>query len=277
MRGTGWRAALVGVLAGVLTGVLTGCVSSGTTPVQPSPSSGSANGAGVRLTVTPNTALYDTPFVSTVSGLQPGELATLRLSTTDEHGQVWSSQAQFRAATDGSFDTRQAPVSGSYQTADPMGLMQTLTSGPPADFLPLATWTMSETVVSGETTLASATFTRLRPTQTGVTSQDLRPSAGGLYGQMFEPATIPTSAPGVVVIGGSGGGLETGVEAALLAARGYPALALAYFGDPGLPATLQGIPWSISTGRRSGWPAGPGSTGAASCSGECPGGVRRPC
>ena len=38
------------------------------------------------------------------------------------------------------------------------------------------------------------------------------------------------------------GGLSTAGEAALLASHGYPALALAYFREPGLPATLKDIP-----------------------------------
>jgi BAAT / Acyl-CoA thioester hydrolase C terminal len=39
----------------------------------------------------------------------------------------------------------------------------------------------------------------------------------------------------VLVFGGSDGGLTTSFAAALLAAHGYPSLALAYFKAPGLP------------------------------------------
>ena len=42
--------------------------------------------------------------------------------------------------------------------------------------------------------------------------------------------------------GGAEGGLGTIPVAALLAAHGYPALALAYFGAPGLPPTLNRVP-----------------------------------
>jgi dienelactone hydrolase len=44
------------------------------------------------------------------------------------------------------------------------------------------------------------------------------------------------------VFGGSDGGLTTGQTAELLASRGYPALALAYFDEPGLPHALERIP-----------------------------------
>ncbi|MBN2296012.1 MAG: alpha/beta fold hydrolase [Pirellulales bacterium] len=48
--------------------------------------------------------------------------------------------------------------------------------------------------------------------------------------------------PGVVVLGGSGGGLNWSADvAAQLAQNGYAALALAYFGMPSLPKTLVNI------------------------------------
>ena len=48
--------------------------------------------------------------------------------------------------------------------------------------------------------------------------------------------------PRLLVLGGSEGGLSGTLVAALLAAHGYPALALAYFNAPGLPAQLSDIP-----------------------------------
>jgi dienelactone hydrolase len=47
--------------------------------------------------------------------------------------------------------------------------------------------------------------------------------------------------PGVLLLGGSEGGMHED-DAALLAAHGYAVLALAYYGLPGLPVTLQDIP-----------------------------------
>ena len=51
----------------------------------------------------------------------------------------------------------------------------------------------------------------------------------------------------MLVFGGSGGGLTTSFAAALLAAHGYPSLALAYFKAPGLPQTLRNIPLEYFT------------------------------
>jgi dienelactone hydrolase len=59
-----------------------------------------------------------------------------------------------------------------------------------------------------------------------------------------------TAHPGVILIGGSEGGLHE-VDAALLAAHGFSVLALAYFGMPGVPPTIVDIPLEyFATGGR---------------------------
>ena len=70
----------------------------------------------------------------------------------------------------------------------------------------------------------------------------------GLYGEYFRPSA-ESPRPAVLVLGGSEGGLNPLVirEAALLADHGYTALALAYFREPGLPATLSHIPLEYFT------------------------------
>jgi dienelactone hydrolase len=76
----------------------------------------------------------------------------------------------------------------------------------------------------------------------GVTVRVLSPAADGVFGQLYLPP--PGAAAGVpaLVLGGSEGGLSTAHSAALLASHGHPALALAYFAEPGLPSTLENIP-----------------------------------
>ena len=51
----------------------------------------------------------------------------------------------------------------------------------------------------------------------------------------------------MLVFSGSAGGLTATMAAALLAAHGYPSLALAYFKAPGLPQTLSSIPLEYFT------------------------------
>lgn len=67
-------------------------------------------------------------------------------------------------------------------------------------------------------------------------------SIAGLVARLHRPAGGGPH-PAVLLLGGSGGGIGWQDEtAALLAERGFVALALAYFGMEGLPAELERIP-----------------------------------
>src|SRR2546428_3363941 len=72
----------------------------------------------------------------------------------------------------------------------------------------------------------------------GVTRRDVQ--ADGVVGTLFTPAS-PGPHPAVIVLAGSGGGAWLS-PAALLASRGYAALALGDFRMPGLPHGLVNIP-----------------------------------
>jgi dienelactone hydrolase len=63
----------------------------------------------------------------------------------------------------------------------------------------------------------------------------------GFDGLLYTSAAVRPDAPAVVVLGGSGGGYDA-APAVGLAMSGYPALALAYFAEPGLPQCLCSIP-----------------------------------
>ena len=93
-----------------------------------------------------------------------------------------------------------------------------------------------------------------RLVSSGVTSRDVEND--GLVGTLFTPSS-PGPHPAVIVLSGESGGVWLSL-AALLAARGYAALALGYFGMPGLPRTLVNIPleyfekavaWLLDTAR----------------------------
>ncbi|MFJ5234955.1 acyl-CoA thioesterase/BAAT N-terminal domain-containing protein [Kitasatospora sp. NPDC088391] len=84
------------------------------------------------------------------------------------------------------------------------------------------------------------TVTR-RWTVDGVTATRLTPATDRLVGTLYlPPAGTPARRP-VLLFGGSEGG-DDPATAAVLASHGHPALCLAYFGLPGLPATLRDIP-----------------------------------
>lgn len=226
----GWRSCCLGCAALMAAGaIVTGCSSS-----QP---------LHVRLDAGPAVAAFVTPIHVTVSGLPPGGLITVRARTTDYKGRPWQSAAQFRASRVGTLDLATAvPVSGSYHVADAGGLLWSLRPAfgrnPDIQFYEGDTgFIVRLQVLADGTVQATRSLRRVAvpPTSTQTVRQD------GFASTLFAPARPRRGAPAVVVIGGSEGGEPT-LQASALAAAGYPALALGYFAEPGLPKCLCDIP-----------------------------------
>ena len=175
------------------------------------------------ILVNPRSAPLDAALGIRVVDLPPDERVVVCASTGDR-----SSSAVFLADERGVVDlTRHAPVEGDYSGVDPMGLFWSMTRtgerpGP----------TLVEVVGVGEVELDRLVV------PDGVRRTEVREN--GLVGVLFEPDDGETH-PGVVVLGGSEGGLHE-LDAALLAGHGFAALALAYFGVPGVPDDLVEIP-----------------------------------
>ncbi|MCE6997918.1 acyl-CoA thioesterase/BAAT N-terminal domain-containing protein [Saccharothrix sp. S26] len=175
------------------------------------------------ILVTPRSAPLDAELAIRVVDLPPDERATIRASTGD-----WAASAVFLADERGVVDlTRHAPVEGDYSGVDPMGLFWSMTRtgeepGP----------TVVEVVGVGKVEVDR------RDVPEGVRRTEVRED--GLVGVLFEPDDGEVH-PGVVVLGGSEGGLPE-LDAGLLAGHGFAALALAYFGVPGVPDDLVEIP-----------------------------------
>lgn len=175
------------------------------------------------ILVDPQGAPLDAELAVTVTGLPPDRPVTIRLTTGD-----WASEAVFTADERGVVDvTRHAPVEGSYEGVDPMGLFWSAerTGGEPGPAL-------LEVAGVGKVELDR------REVPEGVRRTEV--GDDGLVGVLFEPDDDDTH-PGVVVLSGSEGGLRE-LDAALLAGHGFAALALAYFGAPGVPDDLVDIP-----------------------------------
>lgn len=196
------------------------------------------------ITIQPESALADEPVQIRVAGLESGQIVTLTAVMNDDRSREWESQATFVADGQGVVDvTTQAPISGTYSGTDPMGLIWSMLPNMPGAEKPyFANWETYTVVVTitaeieGEQ-LGPAYFRRIRlpedVTRTAV-------SENGLVGVFFTPeGTGPF--PTLLVLGGSDGGVDT-KKATLLAAHGYAALALAYFGPPSLPDALAEIP-----------------------------------
>jgi dienelactone hydrolase len=180
-----------------------------------------------------------------LDGVDPGSEVTLRLFSKGPGETVLASHATFLAAGVSIDLARDAPVAGTYAGIAPMGL-----------FWSRSPRTASETAAPADLSQDPMTLTLTAEATPGqvlarhsirrsfwsdkVSRRDVREL--GLVGRMFEPAAAGAY-PAILVVGGSGGGLQWSQEmAALLASHGYAALALAYFGLEPLPPTLDRIP-----------------------------------
>jgi dienelactone hydrolase len=202
--------------------------------------------SAVRVMVAPASSLFDQPADIVVSGLGPDRTVTVGLRSVDAMGTVWTSRAVFRSSGAGPVNLATAPaVSGSYHGVDPMGLIDAMqpTSGQPVPYYwhGAAPRRFQITVTMAGSTVAEAAFSRAGNAP-GVTVSTESIAATGFVGQFWEPPAGSAPRPGVLEFGGSEGGLSGQLLGSALASAGYPTLDIAYFGEPGLPSGLQGIP-----------------------------------
>jgi len=201
--------------------------------------------SSITLTISPESAVLDVPLEIYVAGLSAGTSATLHASHTDENGTEWTSSAVYVADADGRIDLQKtAPKSAPYDNADPMGLIWSMT---PADedkkydmllrSPELAPMMVTFSVIVNDETVASQTVERLY-LASGVERVEVRDD--GLFGTLFLPAGEGPH-PVITMVSGSGGGMME-YRAALYAAHGIAAFALAYFNYETLPKILVDIP-----------------------------------
>ncbi len=240
---------------------------------------GCATRAPARMTVSPASARIDEPVTVSVIGLTPGTRVVLSARSTDAEHVVWRSSADFVVPASGVVRTTDRSVGGSYIGVDGMGLFTLLahagTSDPvlvqPASGLRIAV----RAGVAG-VTVASTTVDRRSPDQVGVTRSRYSVAKDGVDGELFDPAAT-TKRPGVLLLGGSEGGLSQAFSASTLAAEGYPTLTVAYFKDACVPSSCGTCRSSTSSAPRSCGAAIRGSTRRGSWSGASRGAARRRC
>ncbi len=168
---------------------------------------------------------------------------TVRARLRDDFGNWWESANTFRASEDGTVDlATRAPESGSYEGVEPMGFLWSMAPAGPGPASPMMTAnlepkTIELTAEIDERPVATAEHVRqyLAP---GVRRIEVRDD--DLHGTFVVPAGEGPF-PAIILLSGSGGGLSE-PQAALYAAHGYAALALAYFRAGHLPNELVRIP-----------------------------------
>lgn len=191
------------------------------------------------LVVEPADALIDVERRIVVSGAEPGTKVEIGTETSRSDA-LWSSRAVFLADASGRVDlARDAPVGGDYSGISAMGLIWSQDCPDARTPFNARTDQPLETVIRATNNDAKARAVMVqRLLADGVTRHELRES--GLVGVLYRPAG-PAAAPAVMILNGSGGGINE-PRAALWAAHGYNALALGYFGAAGLPKYISNTP-----------------------------------
>ena len=200
---------------------------------------------GQTIQVYPEEGLVDERLTIRVTGLSSGQPAIIRAQMEDVDGRRWQSFSGFYADEHGLIDlSKHAPVNGDYTGIDEMGLILSMELPINQRVGARFTYRYSEAVrtrfslevdgVEVDTAIVSRRFAH-----SDLEIQQVREN--GLIGTFFKPAGKGPF-PGLIILGGSEGGLSTEEEAALFASHGYSSLALAYFGMEGLPELLEAIP-----------------------------------
>jgi dienelactone hydrolase len=198
------------------------------------------------LHVTPAQSLEDQPLHIRVTGLAAREKTLISMRSTDSTRVVWTSSATFRANADGIVDVNRASAAaGRYTGVWGMGL---LSSMGPVGAAPYGAyfWNGPQKLrfditarAAGRPAAKLSVWRRFSARAIGRRSASVQ--SEGFSGVFWAPSRS-TRSPALLIFGGSEGGLSTYLLGAALAAHGYPTLALAYFGAPDLPQTLQRIP-----------------------------------
>jgi dienelactone hydrolase len=186
--------------------------------------------------------LVDEVAMIRAEGLAPNERVSIQADLVDGANEPWAAQAEFVADAQGVVDTsKQAPVKGSYNEVSPMGLVWSMKPngkhvGSYRAERDLGAQMISFELLRNGQKAASAQLEQLSVSD-GVKRVNIE---GQLHGVLLVPAGEGPH-PGVLVVGGSEGGMPLR-RAAWLASHGYTAVALAYFRYENLPHFLEGIP-----------------------------------
>jgi dienelactone hydrolase len=172
--------------------------------------------------IEPRTPLLDQSVSIRLVGLPPGAIVTLRARLEPR----WESRAVFAADSVGTIDLdRDAPLEGTYEGIDPVGLLWSMGYEGEDPWLSLADTTKFTTTLHAEldgVEIASVEIDRVALLP-GIEVVDV--SEGRLRGVFFSPVGGPHAA--ILVLTGSVGGVPS-LFAALLASHGFAALALPY-------------------------------------------------
>jgi len=194
--------------------------------------------------VTPDAVLVDEELAIELHGLPAEEtvVLTARTEPVGEDREVWSSTATFRSRADGTVSlAAQAPLEGSYEGVDPMGLFWSMRvdRSPEEALFPAEDHRVTLTAAVDGEPVAETTITRRYGVE-GVEVHEIEDD-GILASIVTPPGEEP--APGVVLTHGSVP-FQPLQGARLLASRGFAVMTLQYYNRYGgqLPDELSEVP-----------------------------------
>lgn len=188
----------------------------------------------------PEAVRIDEGFEPRITGLAPAQTVTLTAELATDGG-PWRSSATFVANGNGEvFLGSKVPVEGSYDDADSMGPVWSMTfegDGDPYGYWydPLGEYDLTFTAEAGGQSVSEDVTVRVG--DPAVTEREL---SDELVGWLYEPPGDGPH-PAVLALHGSGGS-PMRARSAVLASHGYATLALQYFGADGLPSSLSEVP-----------------------------------
>jgi len=193
------------------------------------------------LVLAPPVVTSGDPVSIAVTGLSPGEKVRIEAVQQVRNGTL-RSYAVFAADGEGRvLPGSMAPLEGTYAGVDPQGLFWSMAPGPGEHPDAFSRTADPAFITVSARTESGANLSRVlerRLVADGVTRVPV--DEAGVRGVLFLPAGSEPR-PAVIYLGGSEGGINEGF-AAILASKGYVSLALAYFGLPGLPREMAGVP-----------------------------------
>src|SRR5581483_1819168 len=163
----------------------------------------------MKIEAAPMDAMYDEPIRVRLSEFPPLHSVTLRASAMDGRNRSWNSNGTFITGPDGALDLSDTtPRAGTYRSSDANGLLWSMQlAADVAERTPFAV-TRPDTVrvrLSAEIDGVEAASVELRRriVADGVVREEIRND--GIVATFFRHAS--GARPGVIVLGGSGGGL----------------------------------------------------------------------
>jgi len=192
-----------------------------------------------RFEIAPKRAFYDEHVSVFITNLKPDQVVTVQTSAGN-----FKSELEFKADARGRVDLAgPKPDPAKNEKIAPLRILWSMKNDPEApreDSLKKTALDATQVTISAYVAgklVADGTFELL---YVSADMERIPVREQGLRGVFFKPKT-KGHYPGLMVLGGSDGGLKENL-AALLARRGYGVLALAYFNYEDLPKHLVDIP-----------------------------------